>query len=285
MTDLLPSDSKDDIIPKLYQEVHPIITQFDNFSTYHQNKCFEELNYLTYKEIIVGYTDDVIGTGRKRRFSKTPHHVYYLPISETVQALLTHSSFFSHINTDNNDQDFNGAFTSVYNGMVNRQNPLAAKSALQILLYYDEVELCNALGSKVSKHKLGFFYISFGNIETKFRSKLENIYLLAICNSNVLKKFGIDVILKPFFEELNQLQNGYDFKVGIGSHPLVQIKGYLSVIIGDTLAVHQMLGLKEGVGFSKRKRNLKNLNLCFEQAPCMLFSVKILALLVLKLIR
>ena len=31
----------------------------------------------------------------------------------------------------------------------------ADKTALQVLLYYDEVELCNPLGSNRTKHKIG----------------------------------------------------------------------------------------------------------------------------------
>ena len=30
-------------------------------------------------------------------------------------------------------------------------------SAFQVQLYYDEVEICNPLGSKAKKHKLGIF--------------------------------------------------------------------------------------------------------------------------------
>ena len=33
--------------------------------------------------------------------------------------------------------------------------------ALQIRLYYDDLEICNALGSKTKKHKLGRFYFIF----------------------------------------------------------------------------------------------------------------------------
>lgn len=36
------------------------------------------------------------------------------------------------------------------------------KSALQIMLYYDEVELCNPLGSRVKVHKLGMLCACIG---------------------------------------------------------------------------------------------------------------------------
>lgn len=66
--------------------------------------------------------------------------------------------------------------------------------ALQIQLYYDEVEVCNPIGSKVKKHKLGIklskvksmltvdttycvglVYYSLGNIDPKYRSSLKSI--------------------------------------------------------------------------------------------------------------
>jgi O-succinylbenzoate synthase len=40
-----------------------------------------------------------------------------------------------------------------------KKHPLFAQDpkALQIFLYYDEVELVNPLGSKVTKHKIGMY--------------------------------------------------------------------------------------------------------------------------------
>lgn len=42
-------------------------------------------------------------------------------------------------------------------GSYFKEHPLFSKhkNSLQILLYYDEVEVCNPLGSKVKVHKLG----------------------------------------------------------------------------------------------------------------------------------
>ena len=44
-----------------------------------------------------------------------------------------------------------------------RTHPLFSRNpkALQIILYFDEVEICNALGSKVIKHKLGRLYMNY----------------------------------------------------------------------------------------------------------------------------
>ena len=37
----------------------------------------------------------------------------------------------------------------------------AHSTALQVCMYYDDLELCNPLGSKRSIHKIGIFYFNF----------------------------------------------------------------------------------------------------------------------------
>jgi hypothetical protein len=51
----------------------------------------------------------------------------------------------------------NGYLSDYCDGELLRESTLFQEdpSALQIQLYYDEVEICNPLGSKAKKHKLG----------------------------------------------------------------------------------------------------------------------------------
>ena len=68
-----------------------------------------------------------------------------------------------HQRTDNVMEDF-------CDGKIYKDHPLFSqdKSALQIMLYYDEVELCNPLGSRVKVHKLGMLC---ANIDTCVRNR------------------------------------------------------------------------------------------------------------------
>ena len=45
--------------------------------------------------------------------------------------------------------------------------------ALQILAHFDEIEVCNPLGSHVKKHKMGIVTYTIGNVHPKYRSKLK----------------------------------------------------------------------------------------------------------------
>lgn len=49
------------------------------------------------------------------------------------------------------------------------------------------------------------FYYQLANIYPEYRSKLKSIHFVAIVENKYLKKYGIDMILKPFIDELNLL--------------------------------------------------------------------------------
>ena len=98
-------------------------------------------------------------------------------------------------------------------------------TALQICLYYDDLEICNALGSKTKKHKLGtydnchpiiiqhtpifyagLFYYMLGNIDPKYRSRAECIQLLTVVRTELINKYGINEILEPFMKTIQHLE-------------------------------------------------------------------------------
>ena len=77
--------------------------------------------------------------------------------------------------------------------------------ALQIIAYFDELEVCNPLGSHVKKHKLRLVFFFLGNIHPKLRSSLKAINLVAVANSTVIDKYGMNKVLQPFVRDLNLL--------------------------------------------------------------------------------
>lgn len=99
-------------------------------------------------------------------------------------------------------------------------------SALQIMMYYDDVEVTNPLGSKTKIHKIGWFsntcsvffmevidlflaaafYYSLGNIPPQHRSTAWSIQLLAVTTTPTLQKYGPDRILQPIMEDVKILE-------------------------------------------------------------------------------
>ena len=94
--------------------------------------------------------------------------------------------------------------------------------ALQILFYYDDVEMCNPLGSHSKKHRLGIkgniagsiitflmvagiFYFLLGNLHPKYRSRLKSIQLLALCKTSYIKKYSLHAVLSPIVNDIKKL--------------------------------------------------------------------------------
>ena len=98
--------------------------------------------------------------------------------------------------------------TDYCDGSTFQEHPLYKDhpDGLQIQLYYDDLEICNPLGSKVNKHKLALFYYTLGNIPPQHRSTLLAIQLLTIVKSQFLTKYGIDKILEPTIQAVAKLE-------------------------------------------------------------------------------
>ena len=88
-------------------------------------------------------------------------------------------------------------FYDMYDGMLYKNDThFSGKDhTLELIIYHDDLEVCNPLGIKAWKHKTDMFYNTFGNIDPKFRSKQCAIRLLAICNTKFVKKYRIDKVL------------------------------------------------------------------------------------------
>lgn len=109
---------------------------------------------------------------------------------------------------------------------------------LRILLYYDEIEIKNPLGDASCIYKLGMFYFTILNFSRKNNSKLKNIFTVAACYSDDIKKYGMNKILDKIKTEIIELEtNG--IKINNETY-------YASIaqFCGDNLAVHQVFGLK-----------------------------------------
>ncbi len=55
----------------------------------------------------------------------------------------------------------------------------------------------------------GLFYFTLGNISPKLRSKLSSIQLVSIVKCTVLKKYGMNAVLRPFVEDVKKLVSPY----------------------------------------------------------------------------
>lgn len=229
-------------------------TFMDPFSTtaYGQNKTIRELfNPVNPEEVVVSQKICWVKRGHSRVMALKNKSFYYIPLIQSLKQLLRNSRIFSMVSTvpQRSREGFLYDFTD---GALFTSHPLYSQrpNALQILLYSDEIEICNPLGPHASANKLLMFYYSLGNIDPKFRSKLAAIRLLAIAKAKDVSQWGVDVILKRILEDLTLLYNGVRIETPSGE---IELFGAVIAVCGDTLAQHDLAGFKQGVGFAHSK--------------------------------
>lgn len=220
-------------------------------TTYRQDSVIKEkFNFVESEEVSVGYKACMVKKGRKRVLATVPKCFHYIPLIGSLEQLLSHPKVLAMIDEP---QKYNSAYLyDIRDGELMKSHPLFSvrPSALQLILYSDEIEICNPLGSHATKNKLLMVYYTLGNINPKYRSKLAAIRLLAVAKKSELSECGVDGILARLHEDLVRLYDGVKINTGNGER---KIFGALVSICGDTLAQHELCGFKEGVGFAFSK--------------------------------
>ena len=104
----------------------------------------------------------------------------YVPLLSSLRSLLSDPSIIDQVEQCQSCVHTDGVVEDVCDGSVFRTHPLFSSdpSALQIIAVFDELELCNPLGTHV-KHKLAIVLFTLGNIHPKYRSSLRVIHLLS----------------------------------------------------------------------------------------------------------
>ena len=107
------------------------------------------------------------------------------------------------------------------------------------VLYFDEIEVGNALGSHKGVNKLGMFYMSLRCMHPSQYSRLDNILIYACVPSNLNNHKCLDKILNNLVGEINSL-----YKEGLTLHGQ-NVKFKMLGLVGDNLGQHQILGFTE----------------------------------------
>lgn len=157
--------------------------------------CEEYFNFTSVEEIPVSTAVDDLNFG------------YFVPIDNSLSLMLK-SQQFSHEIIENIqqqqtltelDNDLMFSIRDSYYGLGFDHDHLL------IQLYIDDIGLTNPLGSKRDQHKMTMIYFTLEDVPDKYRSKLDFIQLVAICESKCLKVkiFIANIYKKKFYRILN----------------------------------------------------------------------------------
>ncbi|CAF3747029.1 unnamed protein product [Rotaria sp. Silwood1] len=139
--------------------------------------CEKYFKYNSPQEVIVS------APGEKLQYS------YFVPIDQTLISMLhnqeTVDQILNNIKQQQEavvkDEDIMFSFRdSNYGSRIDDDSML-------IQLYADEIGLTNPIGAKKDRHKMVMIYFSLEDIPDQHRSQLDQIHLVALCESVVIK--------------------------------------------------------------------------------------------------
>jgi len=167
----------------------------------------------------------------------------YVTMIETLTSALNNPKIRNLIASETRSDD--GVLRSYLDGYRSQTHSLVVRypRIIRIQLYWDDVEVVNPLGSKTTIHKLAAFYFSIQNLPGVESAQLSSIYLLILAHSEDLKSpRGFQNVLAPFLLEMRKLESDQGVNIIVDGQPFV-LRATLSVLVADTLAAHDILGL------------------------------------------
>jgi hypothetical protein len=176
--------------------------------------------------------------------------LYKISLLKQLERLLNFRDVYTEVNKVRTSQV--GVYRRFEDGLNFKRNPLFKRypNSLQVHLYVDEVQICNPTGSY--NHKIVFVYFSLANLDAKYRSTYQSIFLLSMFYHDLLEHYDYNTIFRSIVDELKKLEDGV--KMNIQGKPEV-VRGTLTAIIADNLASHQVGGFR--LGFSKGYRKCR----------------------------
>lgn len=237
--------SNDMAVQNLMEEFESGRKMFEEIDTNHKmTKYFSDnMSLVKPREIFLGHRSD---TERKHGvLSQTlvADTCQYIPILDTLRSLFENAQLQTFCSQSNLSTD--GKMYDYCDGIRFRDHQLYSKypKALQIQLYFDDLETTNPLGSKTKVHKLGAVYFCLRNLPPRFNSSLKNIHLCLLFNSIDKEVYGLSTIFKPLLDDIRLLETrGLEVQID-GLSTLLY--GTLCLFTADNLACHSLGGYFE----------------------------------------
>lgn len=172
----------------------------------------------------------------------------YFSIRDTILSVLQKKENFEKVLSEQFStdgvlkRDIDGSILRGKSGVLpqfqNPEDPLSPVTiTMRVLLYTDEFEVTNPLGSKTLKHKINGFYFKLLNLAGT--GKLKHIFVYALAKALDVKNYGYNIILEPFVQEMEEMiANGVDCHLHGRS---VNVQVNFVGVTGDTLGLHEIL--------------------------------------------
>jgi hypothetical protein len=221
-------------------QTHPLCCTLDP----QQGPMRSHLSRLSYYKKAFRYIEPV---SMKLFDPGNPVKVYhYVPIAETLKSLFKDANIACHLKNlivDTPSSGTQAVLKDFDDGSVYKADVFVKTTpdCINLLLYQDEFELVNPLGSAKGKHKMFAVYYTVGNLHANRRSKIDGLQLALLCKHKDLVKFGIQKVLDPLMLDLQVLQTK---GINLGGTFGIR-KARVMFVLGDNLGSHMIGGFTE----------------------------------------
>lgn len=132
--------------------------------------------------------------------------IAYVPIQHMLQKLLNKTDILEKAMSVK--VHVAHGYSSYADGEHFKENCLLSQDefTVALILYLDDCEVANPLGTSKLKHKMCAVYWVIANIPAKYRPTLNSIQLALLCNTSIVKKCGYDKVLQPLIHDLFSLE-------------------------------------------------------------------------------
>lgn len=235
---------KDEYISRTLNVMKSIFQNYD--TTYKTLKALKNLHYI---EPLVINVATVLHSKRvsrvRKKYTQIKVSVAMIPMALVLKKFSELPNVFPSIKKHIKTMEDCVCMCSIYKS--ERWNEIKArfvgKIVLPLIVYGDDFEVNNPLGSHSNVNKEHGLYLSIAGLPPEYASQLENIFLFQIFESSYKKITDMTKLYNPVIKQLRDLQ-----QTGIE----VTIKGKIQKVYfdlfnfsGDNLELHNVLGFNE----------------------------------------
>ncbi|XP_070406635.1 uncharacterized protein [Nothobranchius furzeri] len=183
----------------------------------------------------------ILDSSKKKTFQ-------YVPVLRLLSQLLNTKNIQETILQNQKQSNASNVYRSLHDGSVFKENEFFSGEELRLplILYTDDFEVCNPLGTSRKKHKVTAVYWVFADIPATLRSTLNSIHLAILCKADDVKQYGYPKVLEPLLKDLKTFENEGIFVSSLGK----VVKGTVFAVVADNLGAHCIGGFVESFSSS-----------------------------------
>lgn len=226
-------------------------TKLKEFNTAHKRKkkMKQSVAYVEPEEKAIGikcrlHTDKKTGKSSRKTVQSTFHYISIIKQLKSIFANAAFHQLYTNHNSTKNHECIDGTYRDFCCGKNYQEKDFFSSNphAVQIQLFTDDFEPCDALKSRAGVHKICAFYFQIRNLPTRLLSRLDNIHIVALCNTEYLKNEYVDLnnILENIVKEIKTLETDGIEMTG------ENIKGTLVNVSFGNLGGNSCFGFSEG---------------------------------------